>query len=390
VAVPQGAATLLLHRELPDWRLTLGPQYDVRKAAVSPDGRWVATCSWWSDHRSKSVRIWDAKTGRQVHAMLEGESTAEFSPDSRWLMTSSGTGTQMWEVETWREVRRFPWIGFAFSPDKRLLAINRFRDGIQFLELTTGREVGRLTGPDPGLYQPECFTPDGTRLVATGPAGVYVWDLRLIRRQLKELGLDWDWPDFPRPDSSDRGSRPLVVEVHLGELGQMVNREKRIRAAIASNRGLLAVNPDNLTACNNLAWHYATAPEPLRDVRAAVHLAERAVKHAPKNPVYVNTLGVAYYRIERYHEAAELLMANLANSEDANLAHDLYFLAMCHHRLGETARARDYYDWAVRWMRTQRDLSSDDLEELGEFRAEASMLLGIATEVAPPPRVKKR
>jgi len=324
------------------------------------------------------------------HEMLEGESTARFSLDGRWLMTSSGSGTQMWEVETWREGRRFPYGGFAFGPDKRLLAISCTHDGIQLLELTMGHEVARLTGPDTGLYQPECFTPDGTQLVATGPAGVYVWDLRLIRRQLKDLDLDWDWPDFPTPDVSDRGSGPLAVEVNFGDLGQRLeNREERARAAIVYNRGLLAANPDNPTACNNLAWHYATAPEPLRDVRAAVHLAERAVKHAPNKPGYVNTLGVAYYRIERYREAARLLRANLANSEDVNLAQDLYFLAMCYHRLGENARARDYYDLAVRWMRTQSNLTDEDLEELGEFRAEASILLGIETVVAPPPRERK-
>jgi len=26
---------------------------------------------------------------------------------------------------------------------------------------------------------------------------MFVWDLRLIRQQLKELGMDWDWPEFP-------------------------------------------------------------------------------------------------------------------------------------------------------------------------------------------------
>ena len=168
----------------------------------------------------------------------------------------------------------------------------------------------------------------------------------------------------------------------------MEDREERTRVAIAYNRELPARNPDNPLACNNLAWHYATAPEPLCDFAAAVPLAERAVRHAPGNPVYANTLGVAYYRTERYREAAELLRANLANSEDANLAHDLYFLAMCHHRLGEKARARDYYDLALRWMRTHSELTDDELEELDEFRAEASRLLGTSNDVAPRPREK--
>lgn len=50
---------------------------------------------------------------------------------------------------------------------------------------------------------------------------------------------------------------------------------------------------------------------------------------------------------------------------------------MSHHRLGETARARDYYDWAVRWVQAQRGLDAGHLEELFVFRAEAAKLLGI-------------
>jgi hypothetical protein len=50
---------------------------------------------------------------------------------------------------------------------------------------------------------------------------------------------------------------------------------------------------------------------------------------------------------------------------------------MSHHRLGETVRARDYYDWAVRWVSTQQDLRPESLDELAAFRAEAEEVLGI-------------
>jgi hypothetical protein len=41
--------------------------------------------------------------------------------------------------------------------------------------------------------------------------------LRLVRRELKELGLDWDWPEFP-PAPAPRGSvEPLKVELRLGD-----------------------------------------------------------------------------------------------------------------------------------------------------------------------------
>jgi hypothetical protein len=72
-----------------------------------------------------------------------------------------------------------------------LLAISDGFSVIQLVETATGTEVARLTGPEPMGYRPECFTPDGTRLIAysSGGTALYVWDLRLIRQQLKELGL---------------------------------------------------------------------------------------------------------------------------------------------------------------------------------------------------------
>jgi hypothetical protein len=43
------------------------------------------------------------------------------------------------------------------------------------------------------------FNRDGTQLavaLATGP--LQLWDLRLIRKQLASMNLDWEMPAFPR------------------------------------------------------------------------------------------------------------------------------------------------------------------------------------------------
>src|SRR5262249_59430743 len=117
-------------------------------------------------------------------------------------------------------------------------------------------------------------------------------------------------------------------------------------------------------ACNGLAWHYRTGPEAMRDVEAAVPLAEKAARLAPKSAEYANTLGVAYYRARRYREAVDVLRANLEKQPDSCLGFDLYFLAMGHQELGEPARARDYFDWAVRWTRTHRGRSAEEADGL--------------------------
>jgi serine/threonine protein kinase/WD40 repeat protein len=381
VAVPLGHTTVLLHRDHPEGGRMLGRQYDVRFSAVSPDGRWVVTCSHWRDGHSRSARVWDADTGRQVRELpLEGSTQALFSPDGRWLLTATaGDGCRLWQVRTWRPVRRFEGYG-CFSPDSRLLALGDVFSVIRLVETATGREVARLSGPEPLWYAPACFTLDGTRLIASssGADALYAWDLRLIRRQLKELALDWQWPEFPPPDLAGKAAAPSRVEILLGELARPTpTSEERARRAIDHYRRAVAANPNDARACNDLAWLYLTAPGALRDVKAALPLAERAARLEPANALHRNTLGVAYYRAGRFREAADTLRANLAAQKNWGLPFDLYFLAMSYHRLGEAGRARDFFAWAVRWQHQQKGLAPGHVEELRMFRAEAEQVLGL-------------
>jgi serine/threonine protein kinase/WD40 repeat protein len=206
---------VVLYLDQPGKEVLLRPQYDVRCVALSPNGRWVVTCSHWSDPRYKSARIWDASSGKHVHDLpLDVSSTAAFSPNGRWLATeTAGLGCKLWEVDTWREVRHLGGLGFAFSPDSRLVAVGEKHGPIRLVLVETGREVARLTAPEPNWYCPVCFSPDGAHLIATHGdfKGLYVWDLRRIRAQLAGLDLDWEAPPYPL--AAPRPGAPLRVEV---------------------------------------------------------------------------------------------------------------------------------------------------------------------------------
>ena len=68
------------------------------------------------------------------------------------------------------------------------------------------------------------------------------------------------------------------------------------------------------------------------------------------------------------------LRPNLDKRVDKALAFDLYFLAMSHQQLAETAHAREYLALAVRWTKAHPDVDPEHVEELKMFRAEAEEL----------------
>lgn len=377
-AVPDGNnGAILLDRRRPQDRRILGPQYDVRNAVVSHDGRLVVTCSHWHDGHSKNVRVWDAQTGQQIHELpLEGATVATFSPDDRWLATSGWGGSQLWDVATWKEVRRGNRGIAAFSPDSRLMALGDTAGVVRLVETASGSEVARLTGPDSSSYLPMAFSSDGAILIAirSDLTAFCTFNLRLIREQLKGLSLDWDWPELPPANPTP--TTPLQLAFHMGDLAQAgPTNEKMAHRAIQQYRAALETNPDSALDCNNLAWMLVAGPVAVRDAKAAVSMAEKAVQLAPTNAMYVNTLGVAYYRDGQFRKAIDTLRPNLERQDDASLAFDLIFIAMAHHQLGETDRARDYFDWVSRWTRTQREVSLQHQSELRAFRMEAEELL---------------
>ncbi len=90
----------------------------------------------------------------------------------------------------------------------------------------------------------------------------------------------------------------------------------------------------------------------------------------------MNTLGVIYYRLGQWKEAAETLQASAQTNPEGPSAYDLFFLAMAYRQTGQPAKAKDCCDRAVRWCRAHGKLAHHQLAELLAIRAEAEGLLG--------------
>jgi serine/threonine protein kinase/WD40 repeat protein len=171
----------------------------VSAAALSPDGRYVATGTW----RGEGVKVWEADTGRLVHDLpAAGSAGVAFTPDGSRLLVLESEGTyRSYRVGSWeREWERHdPDTGFtsrlhaAFDPDGRVMAHVSDRVNLRLVDLNTGEELAVLQVPESQNLAGYQFSPDGRYLAALTVRGtVQLWDLRRLRATLRQAGLDWD------------------------------------------------------------------------------------------------------------------------------------------------------------------------------------------------------
>jgi serine/threonine protein kinase/Tfp pilus assembly protein PilF len=155
-------------------------------------------------------------------------------------------------------------------------------------------------------------------------------------------------------------------------LGLVLSQQGHYEESMAALREADRLQPDTPFILDKLAWKLATCPEEkFRDPPEAVEFAKRAVKLAPQEGVYLNTLGVAHYRAGDWQTAlGELQKARRLHGTAGDF--NEFFLAMCCWRQGDHHTARKWYTKAVEQM---EGLHTSD----GRFvpiRTEAEQLLG--------------
>jgi WD40 repeat protein len=226
---PPHRGAVLWNREPPGEPVKL-PNQDrpsrVQAIALSADGHWAAV-SYWQD---AEVRVWETRGPKLVRSLAGGCSDNDarqvgFSPDSHWLIVGGIQDYRWWRLGTWemgpvlmRDKELGNYAPLAFTQDGDLLAITRTPYAVQLVDPVSGQEYATVTAPDRRVITWLAFSPDGAQLAAAAAGRervIDLWDLRLLRRQLGKLGLDWDRKPYLAPDA-DQDLRPLEVTVLPG------------------------------------------------------------------------------------------------------------------------------------------------------------------------------
>lgn len=132
----------------------LGPYHQVAVVAFSPDGKEVV-----SGDMGGNVYVWEAQTGERLQALSIGNapSSATFSPDGRYLLTSlftqlsNASGAEIWDARTGQAVRFFKGhtgrvTSVGFSADGKYVLTGSEDRTARIWDADTGEEVRRFSG----------------------------------------------------------------------------------------------------------------------------------------------------------------------------------------------------------------------------------------------------
>lgn len=164
--------------------------------SISPDKSLVAmgTFHGWG------LALWDTRTGKQLKDFRDGNTSAYFSPNGRFLVSAGSSAYRVHETTDWSLLHQIPTDSgtdlpnlAAFTSDSRLLAVVKQLNRVELFDTATWNQIAVLLAPDAQLVNWMTFNPGNQSLaVATRGDAVHLWDLAKLNERLVPLGLDWN------------------------------------------------------------------------------------------------------------------------------------------------------------------------------------------------------
>jgi tetratricopeptide (TPR) repeat protein len=223
----------------------------------------------------------------------------------------------------------------CFSPDGTRLASASDDRTVKVWDSTTGQELLTLRG-HAHTVAAACFSPDGTRLAsASSDSTVKIWESLPVSAEVlrKRALIEKVEVLFSRHLLKELVTQELRLDPKLNEIDHLLALQ--VADSHADN------NPDQL---NSAAWMVVRAPGGKKEAYALALLqAKAAVQAVPGNGNFLNSLGIAHYRLGHYAEALRTLMQSEKLNATKEGLHpvDLAVLAMAQHQLGEKDKARE-------------------------------------------------
>jgi tetratricopeptide (TPR) repeat protein len=204
------------------------------------------------------------------------------------------------------------------------------------------------------------FSPDGWQLSAAYFDGsVMVWDATPLTAEVQAEREATGLLEF-------FASKGFVKQ----EVGDHIRAFKGVTEEVRAKALARDYHPDP-NALNTLSWRVVLRPDAkLIEYDLALRQAQVACDLAPENGLYLNTLGVAQYRVGKFREALETLTRSEKLNAGENGPHpaDIAFIAMTLHQLGNNEQLKPALGRLRQAVKARGDLP-DDLALLHEAYA---------------------
>jgi cytochrome c len=159
----------------------------VRGAAVSPDGKWLATSNMGNDH---AVRLWDLAGGKQVerwpgHGPVGGQRALRFTRDGKELLSwGDDMMLRRFDVGKGKTISEFavrpdnaatpaeapreqPYEGIGLFASDSVMVYFDGRGGLFVFDTDRAEQKGKVKISEVGVWYPAA-TPDGKHLLVSG------------------------------------------------------------------------------------------------------------------------------------------------------------------------------------------------------------------------------